>query len=170
MVKKLPNGTSYLYMQKNNNVITFTGNRNVSYKNPEVTKTLIKLQKLYPDYTWRTGMAVGLDITVARFANTHAIPFEAHLPFPAHIQCKYWSDADKQLHKVLCDRAQDTIVYSDKFYTKAYQKRNEKMINGAKFVVAFNLRTRGGTVNAINYALSQKIPVYDGFDDLKEIT
>jgi len=150
-----------------NVIVTFTGSRSIGMKNPTVIKSLIEVNERFPGATWRSGMAYGLDLAVAQFAYTHNIPFEAHLPLPAHIQTKRWRESSVQLHTMLLTKAVKVFTYSQEFSMGAYQLRNEKMATGADVVVAFNLHTKGGTANMIWYCLSVGIDVLDGFDDLK---
>lgn len=148
-------------------VVTFTGSRSIGMNNPTVMESLIEVHRRFPGATWRSGMAVGLDLIVAQFAYTHNIPFEAHLPFPAHIQTKRWNGPSVQLHTMLLTKAVKVFTYSQEFSMGAYQARNEKMATSADVVVAFNLHTKGGTANMIWYCLSKNIEVLDGFEDLQ---
>ena len=148
-------------------VVTFTGSRSIGMKNPTVIESLMEIHKKFPGATWRSGMAVGLDLAAAQFAYTHNIPFEAHLPFPAHIQTKRWNGPSVQLHTMLLTKAVKVFTHSKEFSMDAYQVRNVKMASGADVVVAFNLHEKGGTANMIWHCLSKNIEVLDGFEDLK---
>ena len=148
-------------------IVTFTGNRSIGMNNPTVMESLMEIHRRFPGATWRSGMAVGLDLAAAQFAYTHNIPFEAHLPFPAFIQTKRWQGTAVQLHTMLLTKAVKVFTYSKEFSMDAYQARNVGMATGADVVVAFNLHTKGGTANMIWHCLSQGIEVLDGFDDLK---
>jgi len=150
-------------------IITFTGNSGIHHSNPTVHKSLLTVYHCAPNATWRTGMAVGIDMIVARYAYVHLIPFEAHLPFPAEIQTKNWSMFDRATHTAMVGYADSVKVHSQEFNMAGYQKRNEAMAQDADVVVAFNLNKRGGTVNMIKYCLAKNIPILDGFDDLKVI-
>ncbi|MBU0777530.1 NADAR family protein, partial [Patescibacteria group bacterium] len=142
-------------------VITFTGNRNLALN--DVKKNLQEIHDSNPGTIWVTGMAYGLDLAVAKFAADNGIPFEAHLPFPAHIQISKWDLPTQKLHTALLEKASAVFTHSDKFSMQAYQLRNIKMADKADLVVAFNRNKKGGTVNMINYCKKSKIPIIDGF-------
>jgi hypothetical protein len=141
--------------------ITFTGNRNISAGT--VQEALQAVHEKYPNTTWRTGMAYGLDMAVAEFADANGIPFEAHLPFPAYIQTKRWNPANQARHLELLEKAVKVFTYSQEFSMAGYQLRNVKMADGADIVVAFNRNKRGGTVNMVSHCIDSGIPVLDGY-------
>ena len=153
----------------NSVIVTFTGSRSIGMNNPTVIESLMEIHKRFPNATWRSGMAVGLDLAAAQFAYTHNIPFEAHLPFPAHIQTSRWQSASVQLHTMLLTKAVKVFTHSPEFSMGAYQVRNVRMATGADVVVAFNLHTKGGTANMIWHCLSKNIEILDGFDDLNTL-
>lgn len=150
-------------------LITFTGNRGIEMNNPDVNKSLSTIKQMYPKAIWRTGMAYGLDMAIAKWAFDNNVHFEAHLPFPAHVQTKKWRDSAKELHAVLLTKAIKVFTHSNHFSFAAYQNRNVKMATGANIVIAFNLNNKGGTVNMIRYCLKSKITVLDGFNNLTEV-
>ena len=123
----------------------------------------------YPNAIWRTGMAYGLDMAVANWAYKNNVQFEAHLPFPAHVQSSKWGIVAHNLHAILLTKAIKVYTHSDMFSFAAYQIRNVKMATGANIVIAFNLNNKGGTVNMIRHCLKSKITVLDGFNNLTEI-
>jgi len=142
-------------------IVTFTGNRNI--RAGTVQEALQAVHEKYPNTTWRTGMAYGLDMAVAEFANANGIPFEAHLPFPAYIQTKRWNQRNQARHLELLENAVKVFTYSQEFSMAGYQLRNEKMADGADIVVAFNRNKRGGTVNMVSHCIDSGIPVIDGY-------
>lgn len=142
-------------------IITFTGNRNISAGT--VQEALQAVHEKYPNTTWRTGMAYGLDMAVAEFAAANGIPFEAHLPFPAYIQTKRWNPANQARHLELLEKAVKVFTYSQEFSMAGYQLRNVKMADGTDIVVAFNRNKHGGTVNMVSHCIDSGIPVIDGY-------
>ena len=144
-------------------IISFTGNRSINIKNNTVLDSLKVILNRYPGAIWRTGMAYGLDLMIAQFAHDNDISFEAHLPFPALIQTSRWNDMSTQLHTMMLTKAIKVIIYSSKFSNAAYQTRNINMALGCDLVVAYNLQSKGGTVNMIEYCISNGICVIDGF-------
>lgn len=150
-------------------VITFTGNRNIGMNNDTVNDSLKIIKEKYPHAIWRSGMAYGLDMAVAHWAYKNNVQFEAHLPFPAHVQSSKWGKAAKELQTILLTKAIKVYTHSDTFSFAAYQTRNINMATGADIVIAFNLNDKGGTVNMIRHCLKSKITVLDGFNNLIEI-
>lgn len=142
-------------------IITFTGNRNIKVK--EVEAALQAVHEKYPNTTWRTGMAYGLDMAVAEFAYANGIPFEAHLPFPAYIQTKRWNPANQARHLELLEKAVKVFTHSQEFSEDAYWLRDVKTIVGADLVVTFNRNEEANTVKFIGHCEESKIPVIDGY-------
>jgi uncharacterized phage-like protein YoqJ len=72
---------------------------------------------------------------------------------------KYWSEAQK---KVLADTikyASYLSVLSPVYDVRAYQRRNERMVDLADLVVAFFDGSAGGTANCVRYAKSVNRPI-----------
>lgn len=142
-------------------IITFTGNRNI--KASEVQAALQAVHEKYPNSTWRTGMAYGLELAVAEFAAANDIPFEAHLPFPAYIQTKRWNKTNQEKHLALLEKAVKVFTHSQEFSMAAYQTRNVKMAEGADVVIAFEDKDQWGTIDMVSYCIDSGIPVIDGY-------
>ena len=142
-------------------IITFTGNRNISAGT--VQEALQAVHEKYPNTTWRTGMAYGLDLAVAEFAAANEIPFEAHLPFPAYIQTARWNDANKERHLELLEKAVKVFTHSQEFTEDTYQDRNMKMLEGTDVMITFNRDSRGDSVNMVSHCIDSGIPVIDGY-------
>ena len=147
-------------------IITFTGNRNI--RAAQVEDALQAIHEKYPGATWRTGMAYGLDMAVAEFAAANDIPFEAHLPFQAYLQCKRWNPVNQERYHAILKKAVKVFTHSEGFSLAAYQVRNVKMAKGASVVIAFNRNSKGGTVNMIRHCKDAGIPVIDGFSFLPD--
>jgi hypothetical protein len=141
--------------------ITFAGNRNISAGT--VQEALQAVHKKYPNTTWRTGMAYGLDMAVAEFAAANEIPFEAHLPFPAYIQTKRWNKANQERHLALLEKAVKVFTHSQEHSPDAEWLRNVKMTVGADVVVTFNQNEEANAVKFIGHCEESKIPVIDGY-------
>ena len=142
-------------------VVTFTGNQNISAK--EVQEALQGVHEKYPNTTWRTGMAFGLDMAVAEFAAAKGIPFEAHLPFPAYVQTKRWNQRNQARHLELLEKAVKVFTHSQEFSTDASWLRDVKMTVGADMVVTFNRSEEANAVRFIGHCEDSKIPVIDGY-------
>ena len=142
-------------------IITFTGNRNIKVR--EVQVALQAVHEKYPNTTWRTEMAYGLDLVVAEFAAVNKIPFEAHLPFPAYIQTKRWNKENQERYFALLERAVKVFTHSQEFSEDTYPDRNMKMLEGTDMMITFNRSSRGDSVNMVSHCIDSGIPVIDGY-------
>ena len=132
--------------------ISFTGHRWVTFDS--IKSHLESLYEQYPDATWIVGGAIGADSAAARFAIDHDIPFHLILPFPPAIMTKYWSVAHRTfLHKSI-DCSLTLSVVAPLFTNRAYQLRNERMVDLDNLTVAYYTGQRGGTANCVRYAKS----------------
>ena len=145
-------------------IITFTGNRGI--RSADVLPILERVYEMFPDSTWRSGMAVGLDTTVAQFAIDNGITLEAHLPFPPNIQTRRWNNASRDKYRKILDADVDVFIHSSSYSDGGYMIRNIKMAEGSDIVIAFNRKKSGGTMNMIRHCIKSGIIVIDGFDNL----
>lgn len=106
-----------------------------------------------------SGMALGADtiwayaIVKMKEKYPNRIKFEAHCPCPN--QDIKWEDENKKQYKWLLSKADEIIYYAEEYPGPwILQKRNVGMINNSDYLIAVydNKSTKGGTVNAINYA------------------
>jgi hypothetical protein len=64
----------------------------------------------------------------------------------------------------------DIMDLSGEYRPQQYQERNKKMVDDASFVVAFWVgKRRGGTFNAMKYALKQSKFVLNAMDGLRYV-
>jgi len=124
------------------------------------------------DLTFNLGGAIGVDQWVGMACIEHRVRFKMFLPFLPEVQGRYWSREQKdELDRQLMVAAGiDITDLSGQYIPQMYQIRNKKMIDAADFLVAFWVgKRRGGTYNAIKYALKQSKFVYNAMNERKLI-
>lgn len=107
-----------------------------------------------------SGMALGVDQWAALAALNEGMALEAHLPFPAEQQGKFWSGTDRAVHAALIKQAERTVFYGDgtqKFdLIPAYHRRNQGLVNrvmhapSGLFIAATNGKGSGGTWDCLH--------------------
>ena len=124
------------------------------------------------DLCFNLGGAIGVDQWVGMACLEHNVRYKVFLPFLPEIQGKYWTkeqreELDRQLKGAT---GIDIADLSGNYLPKMYQVRNKKMVDAADFLVAFWVgKRRGGTYNAIKYALQQSKFVYNAMNDRQPI-
>jgi uncharacterized phage-like protein YoqJ len=118
------------------------------------------------------GGAIGTDQWVGRACVEHGVKYHMFLPFRPEVQARYWSDDQrKELDEQL--KYASGIHISDlsgHYAPHLFQERNEKMVDGANFLVAFWVgKRKGGTYNAMKYALSQSKFVFNALNELRPV-
>lgn len=120
------------------------------------------------------GGAIGVDQWVGAACIEQNVPYVLYLPFHPDVQSKFWTPEQKnELNRQIkyaagIDMIEPNIDAPYAVYN--YQKRNEKMIDEAHFVVAFWVgKRRGGTFNAIKYGLKKSKFVLNALDDLRPL-
>lgn len=107
-----------------------------------------------------SGMALGVDQWAALAALDEGMELEAHLPFPAEEQGKFWSGTDRAVHSALIKRASVVKFYGDgreRFdLIPAYHRRNQGLVDRVMaaprglFVAATNGKGSGGTWDCLH--------------------
>lgn len=159
--------------------IAITGHRPdsflVSHCSPE---TIIRLasdvvcvfkREFQDELTFNLGGAVGVDQWVGMACIEHNVPYKLYLPFHPSIQAKYWNSEQRaELDRQMKHAAGIDIIQPDPkipWSPRTYQERNIRMVDDADFVVAFWVgKRRGGTFNAMQYALKQSKFVFNALD------
>ena len=103
------------------------------------------------------GGALGVDTWAAEYALSHHIPYTLILPFPVAVMAKFWNPAQASNLRTYAEGALSVQIIHDEdsYDVRAYQLRNEAMVNAADVVFAvWNYKAVGGTANCIRYALS----------------
>ncbi len=137
--------------------IAFTGHRHLKYQ--DVVSKLESIHDRYPDATWITGGAVGLDSHAAKFAMSHGIKLWLILPFPPAIMSAKWSPSQKAFLSESIKYAANLSILSPVFAMQIYQNRNIRMVQLSDMLAAFFDGSRGGTDNCVNYTRSIGHPI-----------
>ncbi len=104
------------------------------------------------------GGALGVDSWVAEWAIRNDIPFTLALPFQPGVMSLYWPDHAKDRLATHISKASNVQIIHDhpSYDVRAYQLRNEFMVDNSSEVIAFwTGKPAGGTANCIRYALSK---------------
>lgn len=110
-----------------------------------------------------SGMALGFDLALARYAVAHGIPWTAAIPFAG--QERLWPEDSQRLWRDLCALASHVQIVSPGGYSPAkMQARNRWMVDRADQVLALWDGTAGGTANAVSYARLRNKPVINAYD------
>lgn len=105
--------------------------------------------------TFITGMAYGVDIwageIVVRFRETNPnLHLIAAIPYPNF--SARWSGEWKGRYEDLLEKADLIKVICPSYNARAYQRRNEWMVDHSAHVIAVFSGEKGGTKNTIDYA------------------
>ena len=124
------------------------------------------------DLCFNLGGAIGVDQWVGAACIEHNVTYRMFLPFYPEVQARFWKQEDRaELDRQLKNAAGiDIVDLSGKYKSEMYQIRNQKMVDSADFLIAFWVgKRRGGTYNAIKYALDQSKFVYNALNDRRPI-
>jgi uncharacterized phage-like protein YoqJ len=148
--------------------IAFTGHRPKDIPGIgfiEFAAALDALVKGRTDLHFVVGGALGTDSWAATYALTRNIPYTLVTPFDLDVMTRFWTDAAKKSLRTQRNAAEAHIVINPGAYdVRAYQTRNEAMVDQADVVFAvYNGKRGGGTYNCIRYALKAGKPVYNLF-------
>lgn len=122
------------------------------------------------DLSFNLGGAIGADQWVGQACIENAVKFHLYLPFLPEVQSKYWGAEQKQQLSRQIEKASSVTIVdpSGNYEVWRYEERNRIMIDDADILVAFWVgKKRGGTYNAIKYALSKSKPVLHALDNLR---
>jgi len=126
-------------------------------------------RKFGDELLFNLGGAIGVDQWVGRICMEQNIRYHMFLPFRPEIQARYWSkEQRKELDEQLKHASGIHISnLSGQYSPYIFQERNKKMIDGADFLVAFWVgKRKGGTYNAMKYALSESKFVFNALNKL----
>lgn len=147
--------------------VCFTGHRTHKLRRPEqeIKKDLEAAIRKAAEggyTTFITGMAYGVDlwageIVVRLRGANNALHLIAAIPFPG-FEAR-WPVAWKKEYNDLLERANLVRYISKGYYSGAYQKRNEWMVDHAALVIGVFNGEPSGTKNTIDYAERVWVPV-----------
>jgi len=117
-----------------------------------------------------SGMALGWDTAIARFAVEEGLLWTAAVPFKG--QEKMWPQASQTRYHDLLSQADEVVVVSEGGYSPAkMQVRNIWMADHSQFALVLHDGTPGGTGNFVKYVQDEKKPwlnVWDLFEDARK--
>lgn len=148
-------------------IATFTGHRTYSRLYDSIVCR--EVERLYNMgiRRFRVGMAEGFDLAAACVvlsAQSHHpdIELEAFIPWRGFEQT--FSESNRRLYSLILERATLIHYLSDSYFHGVYQERNEAMVDGADYVIAWWDGKPSGTANTIRYAREIGCPVKNIFD------
>lgn len=97
-----------------------------------------------------SGMALGWDTAIAEAALLLDIPLVCIVPFPQ--QPSRWPLEAICRWRGILRRARETIIVSKEYSPRAFQARNEVLVDRADILLALWNGTSGGTGNCLQYA------------------
>ncbi len=119
---------------------------------------------------FNVGGCHGADSWFTEQARIEGISYNMYLPFPSHLQTRWWTTEESQLHNQHVLQAKSVWTYSNHFSKEAFYKRDMEIVKNSYFMVAFWEGHRsGGTYNTIKYALRHGILVFNAMNDLEQI-
>ena len=155
----------------------FTGHRDLpaGEYNKILTRVRYRIDELVSQgYRYfGVGGALGFDTLVTDYLinykkTNHLISIIEVLPFKGYRDS--WTDEQKR-HASFIDMRMDKIVYcSDTPSDEAYLSRNRHLVDCSSACISYCTRHTGGTAYTVNYALKDKIPVYNASSfDIKSL-
>lgn len=147
--------------------IAFTGHRPkdlpAGFSYSSFTRELERWLTITPeDMRFMCGGALGIDSWAAEYAMRNGIPFDLALPFRPRVMSNRWPIIAVDRLRAHIAAAETVHIINDTgaYDVRAYQLRNEFMVNAADHVLAFwSGKPYGGTANCIRYALQVDRPV-----------
>lgn len=148
-------------------VVTFTGHRTYSRHNDQLIEHWIEMLYGAGARRFRVGMAEGFDLaaacTVLLLQSKHPdIELEAFIPWRGFEQT--FSESNRRLYSLIVERATRLHYLSENYFVGVYQQRNEAMVDGADYVIAWWDGKPSGTANTVRYAREVGCPVKNIFD------
>lgn len=152
---------------KPHTTIAFTGHRH--YNRSHDCAIIECLEQLVASgaRVFRVGMAEGFDLaaacTVLLLQSKYPdIELEAFIPWRGFEQT--FSESNRRLYSLIVERATQIHYIAEGYYHGVYQERNEKMVDGADYVIAWWNGKPSGTANTVRYARMVGCPVKNIFD------
>lgn len=145
-------------------VLALTGHRGLAPGAPALIRQQLEGLVLdYPEATWLSGGAVGVDQIAAQALLDLGERVELVLPFPILIQGARWSEAQRELLDGLAVQAASVEVLGSRYHAAGYHIRNRRLLDRADVLVAFtDGRSTGGTASVIRLAERRGIPIIRG--------
>lgn len=154
-------------MNNSTHIVAFTGHRTYDGTANDLLRATIS--ELYTEGArhFRVGMAEGFDLaaacTVLLLQSKYPdIELEAFIPWRGFEQT--FSESNRRLYSLIVERATRLHYLSESYFVGVYQQRNEAMVDGADYVIAWWDGKPSGTANTVRYAREVGCPVKNIFD------
>lgn len=143
-------------------IVAFTGHRTYQHSAEEQLRTTILSLYNQGARTFRVGMAEGFDLAAAEaileiMSESCDITLEAYIPwqgFNSHLT----SDKQERYQRIL--QQCDTITtISEEFRPWVFRERNDRLVEGADYVVAWWDGSSSGTGYTVRKALKKRCKV-----------
>ena len=149
-------------------VVTFTGHRTYSRHNDQLIQHWVEMLYMAGACRFRVGMAEGFDLAAASAVlvakNKYSdIELEVFIPWRGFEQT--FSESNRRLYSLIVERATQIHYLAEGYYHGVYQERNEKMVDGADYVIAWWNGKPSGTANTVRYARNVGCPVKNIYAD-----
>ena len=149
-------------------VVTFTGHRTYSRHNDQLIQHWVEMLYMAGACRFRVGMAEGFDLAAASAVlvakNKYSdIELEVFIPWRGFEQT--FSESNRRLYSLIVERATQIHYLAEGYYHGVYQERNEKMVDGADYVIAWWNGKPSGTANTVRYARRVGCPVKNIYSD-----
>ena len=143
--------------------LAFTGHRDLP-KNFDKTALEKKIEEyiLSGKDTFLVGMAVGFDTvcfqTVEKLKKIYkSVKIIACVP--CENQQKNFSIFQKSEYARMLKQADKVILVSKEYTPYCMQKRNMFMVDNCSVLIAYLIKSTGGTANTVNYAIKQGVKI-----------
>ena len=143
-------------------IVAFTGHRDYDNSANEALRDAITSLYNSGARVFRVGMAVGFDMTAAEFVIEHMaehndIVLEAYIPWPDFIEHFDDSNALRFNNIIIhCSRAD---FASEEFHKGVYHKRNDMLIEGADYLIAWWNGKSSGTGYTVKRARKKHLKI-----------
>lgn len=149
-------------------VVTFTGHRSYSRRHDQLIEHWVEMLYRAGTRWFRVGMAEGFDLAAASAVlvakGKHAdIELEAFIPWRGFEQT--FSESNRRLYSLILERVTRVHYIAESYSHGVYQQRNEAMVDGADYVIAWWDGKPSGTANTVRYARSTGCPVKNIYAD-----
>ena len=121
------------------------------------------------------GGAQGFDMVAAEYMlnlrdrDKNRIRIISVLPYPEYRA--EWPEADFRRQEEILRRSDKVVYACPEKAEDAWRIRSRKLVDGSAYCVSYCHRLTGGTADAVRYAMSRGIPVYNTSSwDLRQLT
>lgn len=149
-------------MNTQNYIVAFTGHRNYDNSaNDKLRETIVSLHDIGAR-VFRVGMAEGFDMSAAEIVmelmtENDDITLEAYIPWPEFD--KHFNDCDAVRYKNILKCCETSHIASEEYNKGVYHKRNDMLIEGADYIIAWWDGTSSGTGYTVKQARKKHLRI-----------